>query len=68
MHTQYSVQNKRLDFHFPEHKHGIEIDKYGHVGRDFEYKQSIPLMIAFNSLVVKLLELIQMLQILSFTD
>ena len=45
MHTQYSVQNKRLDFHFPEHKHGIEIDKYGHVGRDFEYKQSIPLMI-----------------------
>ena len=45
MHTQYSVQNKRLDFHFPEHKHGIEIDKYGHVCRDFEYEQSIPLMI-----------------------
>ena len=37
MHTQYCVQNKRLDFYFSEHKLGVEIDEYGHSDRDFEY-------------------------------
>ena len=45
MHTQCFVQNKRLDLYIPAHILGIEIDKYGYVGRDFEYEQSIQLMI-----------------------
>ena len=45
MHTQYCVQNKRLDFYFSEHKLGVEIDECGHADRDFEYKQSRQLMI-----------------------
>ena len=45
MHTQYCVQNKRLDFYFSEHKLGVEIDEYGHAERDFVYEQSRQLMI-----------------------
>ena len=33
MHTQYCVQNKRLDSFFSEHKLGVEIDEYGHADR-----------------------------------
>ena len=33
MHTQYRVQNKRLDFYLSEHKLGVEIDEYGHADR-----------------------------------
>ena len=35
MHTQYCVQNKRLDFYFPKHKFEIEIDEHGHVDINF---------------------------------
>ena len=45
MHTQYCVQNKRLDFYFSERKHGVEIDEYGHADRDFEHEQNRKLMI-----------------------
>ena len=44
MHTQYCVQNKRLDFYFSEHKLWIEIDECGHVDRDFKYEQRRQLM------------------------
>ena len=67
MHTQYCVQNKRLDFYFSKHKLGVEIDQYGHADRDFEYEQSRQLRIE-KEMVVKLLELIQTEQILTFTD
>ena len=67
MHTQYCVQNKRLDFYFPEDTLGVEIDEYGHAGRDFEYEQSRQLLIE-KKLACKLLELIQTQQILTFTD
>ena len=67
MHTQYCVQNKRLDLYFSKQKLGIEIDEYVHIHRDFEYEQSRQLMTEKNFLV-KLLELVQMLQILTFTD
>ena len=67
MHTQYCVQNKRLDLYFSKRKLGIEIDEYVHIDRDFEYEQSRQLMTEKNFLV-KLLELVQMLQILTFTD
>ena len=40
MHTQYCIQNKRLDFYFSEHKLGVEIHEYGHAERHFEYEQS----------------------------
>ena len=36
MHTQYCVQNKRLDLYFSEYKPGVEIDEYGHGDREFE--------------------------------
>ena len=45
MHTQYCVQNKRLDFYFSEPQHGVEIDEYGHADKNFEYEQSRKLMI-----------------------
>ena len=45
MHTQYWVQNERLDGYFPKHKLGIEIDECGHVDRNSEYEQSWQLMI-----------------------
>ena len=40
MYTQYCVRNKRLDLYFPKCKLGSEIDKYGHVDRNFEDDQS----------------------------
>ena len=64
--TQYLVQNKRLDFYFFEHKLKVEIDEYGRADRDFEYEQSRQW--SKKNLVVKSLELIQTLQILTFTD
>ena len=67
MHTQYCVQNKRLDFYFSKHKLGVEIDEYDHADRDFEYEQRRQLRIE-KRMVVKLLELIQTEQILTFTD
>ena len=68
MHTQYCVQNKRLDFYFSEHKLWIEIDECGHVDRDFKYEQRRQLMTEKKNLIEKLLELIQKLQILAFTN
>ena len=37
MHTQYCIQNKRLDLYFPEHKIPIEIEECGHIDRNFEH-------------------------------
>ena len=45
MHTQYCVQNKRLDLYFPKCKLGTEINNYGHVDRNFEDEQSKQLTI-----------------------
>ena len=39
MHTQYCVENKRLDLEFSEHNLGIEVDEYGHADRDLEYEK-----------------------------
>ena len=33
MHTQYCVQNKRLNFYFSEYKLGVKIDEYGQADR-----------------------------------
>ena len=45
VHTQYCVQNERLDGYFPKHKLGIVTDEYGHVDKNCEYEQSWQLMI-----------------------
>ena len=34
MHTQYGVQNKRLDLYFSKGKLGIEIDEHVHVDKN----------------------------------
>ena len=43
--TQYSIKNKRLDAYMPEYKIGIEIDKYNHKYRNFNYEESRAKMI-----------------------
>ena len=45
IHTQYSIENKRLDAYLLKYKIGIEIDEYDHEGRDPKYEQSRQLMI-----------------------
>ena len=40
IHTQYCIENKRLDAYFPKYKLGIEVDEYNHKVRKFEYEQS----------------------------
>ena len=45
MHTQYCVQNKRLDCCFPKDKIGIEIDEYGHADRNVQDEKSRTLII-----------------------
>ena len=62
MHTQYCVENKRLDLYFPKRKLGIEIDEYDPMDKNFEDEQSRQLMIE-EKLGRK-----TWLQILTFTD
>ena len=45
IHTQYCIDNKRLDFYLPKYKVGIEIDEYDHKYRDSKHEQSRNLMI-----------------------
>ena len=45
LHTQYCVQNKRLDCYFPKGKIGIEIDEYGHADRNVQDEKSRTLII-----------------------
>ena len=45
IHTQYCIENKGLDAHFPKYKLEIEVDEYNHEGRNFEYEQSRKFMI-----------------------
>ena len=43
--THYCIKNKRLDAYLPEYKIEIEIDKYKHEDRSFNYEQSKTKMI-----------------------
>ena len=45
MHSQYYIENKRLELYIPEHKLAIEIDEYGRVDRSFEYARRRQMMI-----------------------
>ena len=52
IHTQYSIENKRLDAYLLKYKIGIEIDEYDHEGRDPKYEQSRQLMIEGHGITV----------------
>ena len=40
IHTQYCIENKRLDDYLPKYKIGIEIDEYDHEDRGPKYEWS----------------------------
>ena len=44
MHTEYCIENKRLDGYLTKYKVGIEIDEYDHVDRDPEYEKERQLL------------------------
>ena len=52
IHTQYCIENKRLDAYSPKQKLGIEVDEYNHEGRNFEYEQSRQFMIESHGITI----------------
>ena len=52
IHTQYCIENKKLDAYFPKYKLGIEVDEYNHKGRNFEYEQSWQFMIESHGITI----------------
>ena len=52
IHTQYCIENKRLDAYLPEYKVGIEIDEYDHEYRVSKYEQSRQLMMEIYGITV----------------
>ena len=52
LHTQYCIENKRLDGYLPKYKYRIGIDEHDHVHRDPGYEQSRQLMIEGRGITV----------------
>ena len=52
IHTQFCIENKRLEVYFPKYELGIEVDEYNHEGRNFEYKQSGQFMIVNHGITI----------------
>ena len=52
IHTQYCIENKRLDAYLPKRKLWIKVDEYDHEYRDAEYERSSQLMIESNEITV----------------
>ena len=52
IHTQFCIENKRLEVYFPKYELGIEVDEYNHEGRNFEYEQSRQFMIASYGITI----------------
>ena len=52
IHTQYCIENKRLDAYLPKYKLGIEVDEYDHEYRDTEYERSRQLMMQGHGITV----------------
>ena len=50
--TQYCIENKKLDAYFSKYKLGIEVDKYNHEGRNFNYEKSRQLMIESHGITI----------------
>ena len=38
MHTQYSMDQYKIDLYFPKHKLVIECDEFGHLDIDIKYE------------------------------
>ena len=52
IHTQYCIENKRLNAYLPKYKLGIEVDEFDHPYRDPNYEQSRQLMIESHGISV----------------
>ena len=52
IHTQYCIENKRLDAYLPKYKVGIEIDEYDYEYKDSKYERSRQLMIESYGITV----------------
>ena len=52
IHTQYCIENKGLDAHFPKYKLEIQVDEYNHEGRNFEYEQSRKFMTESHGITI----------------
>ena len=52
IHTQYCIENKRLDAYFPKYKLGMEVDEYNHESRNVEYKQRRQFMIESHGITI----------------
>ena len=50
--TQYCLENKRIDAYFSEYKLGIEIDRYNHERKNFNYEKSRQLMIESHGVII----------------
>ena len=52
IHTQFCIENKRLEVYFPKYKLGIEVDEYNHEGRNSNYEKSRQLMIESHGITI----------------
>ena len=52
LHTQYRIENKRLDAYLPKYKLGTEVDDYDHESRDPNYEQIRQLMLEGHRITV----------------
>ena len=50
--TLHCIKNKRIDAYFSKYKLGIEVDKYNHEGRNFNYEKSRQLMIESHGITI----------------
>ena len=56
IHTQYCIEDKRLDTYLHKYKVGIEIDEYDHEDRDPEYGRSRQLIIEGHGITVIIID------------
>ena len=52
IHTQYCIENKRLDAYFPKYKLGREVDEYSHEDRNFKYEKSRQFVIESHGITI----------------
>ena len=50
--TLHCIKNKRIDAYSSKYKLGIEVGKYNHEGRNFNYKKSRQLMIESHGITL----------------
>ena len=50
--TQHCIINRKIDAYFSKFKLGVEVDKYNHEGRNFEYEQRRQLMVESHGITI----------------